>query len=123
MLIKGEYVSMELLIKDRATGKTTGLIYTSEATGYPIVVKQRNQVNYVKEKACEMGCIIPEPICVLDMIGDCALMRGVRKPTHVLVDEIYPIISEALKNYLGSEVVCATMTDPRRELKKGTKCS
>lgn len=123
MLIEGGYVSMELLIKDRATEKTTGLIYTSEATGYPIVVIQRNQVNYVKEKACEMGCIIPEPICALDMIGDCALTRGVRKPTHVLVDEIYPIISEALKNYLGSEVVCATMTDPRRELKKGTKCN
>ena len=34
----------------------------------------------------------------------------------MLIDEVYPILADALRNYLGSEVVCATMTDPK-ELK------
>ena len=34
---------MRLLIKDRAKGKTTQMIYTSEATEYPIVVETEGQ--------------------------------------------------------------------------------
>ena len=52
---------MNLLIKDRASGKTTGLIYTSEATQYPIVTFNRTSIRYIKDMARDMGCLIPEP--------------------------------------------------------------
>ena len=53
---------MRLLIKDRAKGKTTQMIYTSEATGYPIVVETEMQKNFIMDKAKSMDTIIPEPI-------------------------------------------------------------
>ena len=42
---------MNLLIKGRANGKTIGLIYTSEATQYPIVTFNRMSIRYIKEIA------------------------------------------------------------------------
>ena len=52
-----------------------------------------------------------------ELINGSGSIRSVIRPAHVLIDEVYPILADALRNYLGSEVVCATMTDPKRELK------
>lgn len=104
---------MNLLIKNRASGKTTGLIYTSEATQYPIVTFNRQSIEYIKHMADDMGCIIPEPLCILDFRGSSA--RGRRLPDNILLDEAGMVISDALNTYLGTNVVAATMTDSLRE--------
>ena len=64
-----------LIIKDRATGKTTQLLYTSATTQYPIIVQN-----------------------------------------HVLIDEGYNLIGEALDVYMGTHVVAVTLTDRVKEL-------
>ena len=104
---------MNLLIKDRASEKTTGLIYVSEATQYPIVTFNRRSINYIKEMTKDMGCLIPEPLCVGDFKGDSS--RGRRLPDNVLLDEAGVIIGDALNAYLETNVVAATMTDSLRE--------
>lgn len=104
---------MNLLIKDRAKGKTTGLIYTSEATQYPIVTFNRRSIDYIKEMAKDMECLIPEPLCIGDFTGDSA--KGRRLPDNILLDEAGMAISDALNAYLGTNVVAATMTDSLRE--------
>lgn len=110
---------MNLLIKDRASGKTTGLIYTSEATQYPIVTFNRTSIRYIKDMARDMGCLIPEPLCIEDFKGDAARVR--RLPDNVLLDEAGVIIGDALNAYLGTNVVAATMTDSLREHYDRTK--
>lgn len=104
---------MNLLIKDRASGKTTGLIYTSEATQYPIVTFNRMSINNIKKMAEDMGCLIPEPLCIKDFKSN--PVRGRRLPDNVLLDEAGVIIGDALKAYLGTNVIAATMTDSIRE--------
>lgn len=104
---------MNLLIKDRASAKTTGLIYTSEATQYPIVTFNRMSINYIKEKAKDMGCLIPEPLCIADLKSNSAMGRIL--PDNVLLDEAGGIIGDALKAYLRTNIVAATMTDSLRE--------
>lgn len=96
---------MNILIKDRGKGKTTGLIYTSEATGYPIVTLTHDGVDYIKQQAHELECTIPEPITVQDL-------RNKRENRYesVLVDDVDCILGDALKEYLGCEVECGTMT-------------
>lgn len=104
---------MVLLIKDRGNGKTTGLIYTSEATQYPIVTFNRVSIGYIKNIAKDMGCLIPEPLCLEDFKGNSARRR--RLPDNVLLDEAGVILEDALKAYLGTNIVAATMTDSLRE--------
>lgn len=55
--------------------------------------------------AQEIGCKIPEPFCVNELINGSGSIRSVIRPAHVLIDEVYPILADALRNYLGSEVV------------------
>lgn len=104
---------MNLLIKDRASGKTTGLIYTSEATQYPIVTFNRKSIEHIKDMAREMGCLIPEPLCFGDFRGDSN--RGSRLPENILVDEVGMVIEDALNSYFHTNVVSATMTDSLKE--------
>lgn len=63
--------------------------------------------------AKDMGCLIPEPLCVEDFRSEHA--RGRRLPNNVLLDEVGVIIGDALKAYLRTNVVAATMTDSLRE--------
>jgi hypothetical protein len=100
-----------LLIKDRGGGKSTGLLYTSEATGYPIITNNLRQTNYLKSKAKELNLTIPEPLTFEQFKQS----SKVYKFQHILIDEGYDIISEALNNYLGCEVECATFTDRLHE--------
>lgn len=55
---------MNLLIKRRGKNKTTGLIYTSEATRYPIVCSSKIQTSYIKEMADKLGYTIQEHLTV-----------------------------------------------------------
>lgn len=102
---------MRLLIKDRGTGKTTGLIYTSESTGFPIIVSSYLKKEQVVEQAKKLNCTIPEPITVRELKTN----RGIRflkdDNSGVLIDDVTDILEDALTDYLGVPVCCATMSD------------
>ena len=102
---------LNLLIKGRAKGKTVGLIYASEVTGYPIIAPNEESVRCIEEKAKELGVRIPDPISIRNW----RWTPGAYKPECVLIDEVYSLIGKALDFYLGTHVVAATMTDYREE--------
>ena len=95
---------MKLLIKDKGAGKTTGLIYTSEATDYPIITNDNISKYYIINMAKQMGCEIPEPLTV-DELKRIPVYRGM----NVLFDNIESILERAINSYLDANVVCATM--------------
>lgn len=99
---------MKLIIKDRAMGKTTQLIYTSELTSYPIVVPYEAMIVPTKEIAKKLGCNIPEPVTASDMAR--GRKRGDYTYDHVLVDEVAlnGILKKALSMYLNSSVELCT---------------
>lgn len=96
---------MKLLVKKRGTGKTTGLIYASEATGYPIVVHNEVTLKLIEDMAKQLGCKIPEPMTVHEL-----RKRGRYFNKPVLLDELAFVLEDALQEYLGTEVICATMS-------------
>lgn len=99
---------MKLLIKGRGKNKTTGLIYASEATGYPIVCSSKIQTHYIKEMAEKLECDIPEPLSVEELKGHVLTSKS-----NILFDNLETIIEKAVNVYLDANIVCATMTDYR----------
>lgn len=97
---------MKWLNKKRASGKTTGLIFTSEATGYPIVVETPAQARIIKEKAIKMGVKIPEPMSAKDYLDN---SRG-RHFEKILIDESSRIIETALESYFNTKIAAITMS-------------
>lgn len=70
-----------LIIKDRATGKTTQLLYTSATTQYPIIVQNHSQVNLLLDKANDLALIIPMPmtaVTLTDRVKELADKKVVR---------------------------------------------
>lgn len=100
-----------LIIKDRATGKTTQLLYTSATTQYPIIVKNHSQIKLLLDKANDLDLIIPVPMTVEECKNKCGMNYD-----HVLIDEGYNLIGEALDAYMGTHVVAVTLTDRVKEL-------
>ena len=98
-------INTNFIIKSRATGKTTGLIYASEVTGYPIVVDTMTKVEHIKDKAKEMGCNIPHPICARDLVNS-----KIKIGCPILIDEGQFIIEMALEAYLGTSVAAVAFT-------------
>ena len=101
---------MNLIIKDRQKGKTTQLIHISEATRYPIVVQTGAHKKYIIELANKMDCLIPTPLTIRQLKE-----RGCNVKTPILFDDVEHILADALRQYLGAEVFCATMTDKLKE--------
>lgn len=103
-----------LIIKDRAAGKTTQLLYTSETTGYPIVTWSEESKKLLLDKAKELNLIIPEPMTVQNW----DLKHRGRNIEHVLIDDAERVISEALNQYFNCDVIAVTLTDQLREMQK-----
>lgn len=99
-----------LIIKDRGTGKTTQLLYTSATTQYPIIVQNKLQAKLLLDKAKEFGLTIPIPLTVEEFKNN----RGMNYD-RVLVDEGYDLIGEALDAYMGTHVAAVTLTDRIKE--------
>lgn len=97
---------MKWLNKKRAGGKTTGLIFASEATGYPIIVETEMQARNIKDIATKLGVKIPEPMSVKSYFDT----RQGRHIEKILIDESPRIIEDALKRYFGVEIVAVTMS-------------
>lgn len=102
-----------LIIRDRATGKTTQLLYTSATTQYPIIVQNHSQVNLLLNKANDLALIIPMPMTAEEFKN--GRSHGMNYD-RVLVDEGYDLIGEALDYYLGAHVTAVTLTDRVKEL-------
>lgn len=99
-----------LIIKERGEGKTTQLLYTSATTQYPIIVQNYSQVKFLLDKAKDLNLIIPVPMTV----EECKNKPGMNYD-HVLIDEGYNLIGEALDAYMGAHVVAVTLTDRVKE--------
>lgn len=100
-----DIINTNFIIKSRGAGKTTGLIYASESTGYPIVLDTVVETVYIEKKAKEMGCKIPKPICARDLVN-----KKIVSKTPILIDEGKFLISQALESYLGVPVAAITFT-------------
>ena len=104
---------MNLIIKDKQKGKTTQLIHISEATKYPIVVPFEAQKKRIIELANQMHCSIEMPLTICEIKE-----KGINAKTPILFDNVEHILSDALQQYLGTEVFCATMTDTLKDYYK-----
>lgn len=95
---------MKLIIKDRGMGKTTQLIHISEANGYPIVVSYKTMIDNIKSTATKLGCKIPEPVLISDIV------TGKMQYDNILVDEVAldGVLKKALNNYFNSNVMACT---------------
>lgn len=106
-------MSTNLIIKDRGTGKSTQLLYTSAVTQYPILTKTKNMANNLLKMADDLELCIPVPLTENDIKS--IESRGIRLPENILVDEGYDLIGTALNYYLGTHVVAVTLTDELKE--------
>lgn len=79
------------------------MVYTSAATGAPILCTYRQQGNYIKEKANELGVDIPDPIYLDDDF------RG-RRIESVLVDDAEQVLRGLVKQTTGAELMSFTMS-------------
>lgn len=96
----------KMIIKNRGTGKTTQLIYTSATTGYPIIVDTKGRADFIDFKAKELNCQIPKPMSVAEWFRT----NSANKYNNILIDEICTgnILDSALKEYFGANVVAST---------------
>jgi len=106
-----ENKSSVLVIKDRGTGKSTQLVYTSAVTQYPIITQHRTSIMHLMDLANELGVVIPTPMTVDDYKA-----RGRIHENHILIDEGYDLIGEALDAYMGTHVVAVTLSDKIKEM-------
>lgn len=100
-----------LVIKDRGTGKSTQLVYISAVTQYPIITQHRTSIIHLMDLANELGVVIPTPMTVDDYKA-----RGKIHENHILIDEGYDLIGEALDAYMGTHVVAVTLSDKIKEM-------
>lgn len=109
--MNAENKSSVLVIKDRGTGKSTQLVYTSAVTQYPIITQHRTSIMHLMDLANELGVVIPTPMTVDDYKA-----KGRIHENHILIDEGYDLIGEALDAYMGTHVVAVTLSDKIKEM-------
>ena len=97
---------MKWINKKRGSGKTTGLIFTSQATQYPIIVETDRQAAIIKKQADKLGINIPEPMSVKQYFNQ---KRG-SNIEKILIDESPRIIEKALQRYFEAEIAAVTMS-------------
>lgn len=96
---------MKKYIMPRGTGKTTGLIWQSSLTGYPIVCATEQSANYIKDIANRLGIKIQEPISAFKI----ATQHGV-KYDKVLVDNAEWVLQALISSLTNASVAALTMS-------------
>ena len=96
---------MKKYIMARGAGKTTGLIWQSSLTGYPIVCATNQSVNHIKDMANRLGIKIPEPISAFTI----AMQRGVEYD-KVLVDNAEWVLQILISSLTHASVAALTMS-------------
>lgn len=95
-----------LIIKDRGTGKSTQLVYTSASTQYRIITSTRQSIKYLICLASCLGLKIPTPMTIEDYRN-----KSGAPNECILIDEGYDLIGEAVSSYIGANVVAITLSD------------
>ena len=97
---------MKVIKRPRGSGKTTQLIYTSEITGYPIVVFDTTRAENLKKMAEEMNCNIPEPVIFHNfkhqIIG--------RHRDKILIDDVDHMLEHILTEYFQMSIAAVTIS-------------
>lgn len=95
---------MNKIIMGRRFGKTYNLVKLSAIKQIPILCAYSHSKITIKEKAKELGVIIPEPLSVRD-IWD----KGIRLE-EVLVDDAERVLEYMLKGICGANIHTLTFT-------------
>lgn len=66
---------------------------------------------HLMDLANELGVVIPTPMTVDDYKA-----KGRIHENHILIDEGYDLIGEALDAYMGTHVVAVTLSDKIKEM-------
>ena len=97
---------MKIIKRPRQSGLTTQLIYTSEITGYPIVVLDTTRAENLKKMAKRMNCNIPEPIIFYNfkhqIIG--------KHRDKILIDDVDHMLEYILTEYFQMSVAAVTIS-------------
>lgn len=101
---------MKIINRDLGSGKTTILIYTAYATGARIVTPTDAMAKFVASEAKKNELDILEPLSI-ERWNNAKHLRQFCG-NDVLIDEGEAIIEEALKAYLGANVIAVTMSVP-----------
>ena len=108
-----KYINMQ-----RGAGKSTVLIHTAYATGYPILVIDSLRAKHLKMFACDLGFDDIKIVTLDEWVRH--RMSGTYE--HVVIDELEDLIPLALQNLLNTrtttEVMAGTMTIPMLEVHK-----
>ena len=97
---------MKVIKRPRGSGKTTQLIYTSEITGYPIVVSDTTRAENLKKMAKEMNCNIPEPI----IFGNFKYQILGKHRDKILIDDLDSMLEFILTEYFQVSVAAVTIS-------------
>lgn len=76
----------KICVGSRQSGKTIELIKRSCFTGETIIVATHVSVQYIKQRASELGLYIPEPITYYEFINDSKWTEN--KTNKFLIDEL-----------------------------------
>lgn len=97
---------MKIIKRPRQSGLTTQLIYTSEITGYPIVVLDTVRAENLKKMAKRMNCNIPEPIIFSNfkhqIIG--------KHRDKILIDDVDHMLEHILTEYFQIPIAAVTIS-------------
>lgn len=95
---------MRIINRPRGTGKTIQLIHASEIMQCPIICGTELSKQYIKNRANELGCDIPEPINIVK--ADKPNLEG----EQVLIDNAEYVLTLLLEQAYGCEVKAMTLT-------------
>lgn len=106
---------MKIINKPRGTGKTIGLIYTSEATGARIIARNKSHAEYILQKAKELGCNIPVPYAVHEyMLGKYTEPKEIGE--SILIDDLdSKTLQKIFENYFEHPVIAVAMSLDNKE--------
>ena len=97
-----------IILKEKGKGKSTELLYTSEATGYRIICYTRKQCEYLKNMAKELDLKIPDPIDLKTYTD--IFVKGYMTDSGILIDDLDACLDTILSTYFRTNVVAVTMT-------------
>ena len=100
---------MRFINMARRSGKTTLLINTAYATGYPIIVRDSARAKVIIDQAKSLGLDI-KVFSYLDWIN------SHYHDNKILIDEASDLITDALSSLLKAEVIACTFSIPMVEI-------
>ncbi len=107
---------MQIINKKRGHGKTVGLIFASEATGYPIITFDPQRASNIIQMAAAYGCEIPDPL-VFERGSGGYFEHEIRRNEKAFVDDLECFLPLMLKDFFKIEIAATTMTVEMRQRK------